>query len=91
MTTHEKLRKTLRGSIVSSLGYRVRVEGPVGVEYVDDQGRIQIDSEASVFGHPGSIVIYVETVPDRPGRPRSLVLGRLVRALEHAGWNIILE
>lgn len=91
MTTQEKLRKTLRGSVVSSLGYRVRVEGPVGIRYVDDQGPARIDSEASAFGHPGSIVVYVETVPDEPQRPRSLVLDRVVRALEYAGWEVALQ
>jgi hypothetical protein len=85
----EVLKKSWRGHVESSLGYRIRLAGPTGLEYLDSAGAIRIDSE--VMSGPGwEVVVYLDSIPDTPDRPREVVLERIRRAFDFAGWRMTL-
>ena len=85
----EKFSRSWRGTVKSSDGYSFRIAGQVGLDYRDSIGELRINSE--VMAGPGiEIVVYVNSIPDSPGRPHDLVLDRLRRAAAHAGWTLDL-
>jgi hypothetical protein len=86
----ERFKKTLRGRVISSSGYSVRIIGRTGLQYIDTSGELRIDSEA--MAGPGiEVVVYVRSIPDSENRPRQQVLDNLARAFEFAGWTLSLE
>jgi hypothetical protein len=86
----ESFRKSWRGRVSSSQGYSVRIIGRAGLDYRDEGGAIEIDSE--VMASPGwEIVVYVSSIPDTAERPRNEVVDRLRTLFESAGWQLTLH
>jgi len=86
----ERFKKSWRGWVRSSEEYALRVTGRAGIDYRDPAGKLRIDSEA--MSTPWlEVVVYTCSIPDVPERPRSVVLDRLLRAFEYAGWRLTLE
>lgn len=80
-------RSRWRRRIESSAGYSVRLAGRTGVEYRDSLGELRVDAE--VMAEPGiHAIVYEQSVPDSPDRPKELVLGRLENAFAFAGWKL---
>jgi len=68
--------------IESSVGFKVRSRGRVGLEYVRGQLRLDLDAEA--LASPG-FVIYPGDVPDEL---REQVLDDVTRAWRWAGFSV---
>ena len=86
----ERFRKTLRGRVISSEGFSVRILGPTGIQYKDSHGELRIDSEALAV--PGmDVVVFTRSIPDSTFRPRRQVLDNVARAFDYAGWTLELE
>jgi hypothetical protein len=86
----ERFRKTLRGRVISSEGFSVRILGPTGIQYQDIHGELRIDSEA--LAGPGmDVVVFTRSIPDSTSRPRQRVLDNVARAFGDAGWTLKLE
>lgn len=83
----ETFSRSLRGTVKSSSGYSFRIVGQVGIDYQDSLGRLRIDSEV-LSGTGLNIVVYVDSIPDVPSRPRRVVVDRLQRAATYAGWTL---
>jgi hypothetical protein len=90
VTGDETFRQSWRGRVHSSQGYSVRIAGRTGLDYRDSKGKLRIDSEV-MAGPEWEVVVYTQSIPDTPERPRSEVLDRLRRAFDFAGWRLILE
>ena len=65
----------------SSAGYRLRWRGRAGLDYVDENGPLSVDSE--MLASPGQWV-FVKSVP----ADRSSVLGRLTQLLLWGGDDV---
>lgn len=70
-----------KGWIESSRGYKVRATGRAGLDYVDSDGDLHIDSE--MMATP-AVVIYRESIPGHPSR----VLERVMRAWLWTGLDV---
>ena len=86
----ETFRKTLRGTIKSSQGFHVHLSGRTTVTYADGYGKLVLQSEA--MAGPGiDLVIYSDTIPDMPERPRRQILDDIQRAFTFAGWTLEIQ
>ncbi|MCC2309978.1 hypothetical protein [Cellulomonas chengniuliangii] len=84
----ERFKKSrLRDVVRSSEGYRIRVAGRTGINYRDDQGMVHVDSE-TMNESPVHVVVNGESIPDLPPGRRDLILARIARAFDHAGWRL---
>ena len=86
----EQFRTTWRGWIKSSEGYEVRIGGRSGVDFRDAIGEIHISAER-MSSPANEIVVYTNSIPDTPERPRETVLARLRRAFDSADVVLTLE
>ncbi len=88
MTEPERFRKSfLGGRVSSSRGYSVRAPGRAEVWYEDEDGRLIISGEL-MGDRAATTLVDVRTIPDNLSRPRKLVVERLQRAFDFAGWKI---
>jgi len=86
----EKFRKSLRGTIISTAGFSVRISGRTQVRYEDRFGVLLVDAEAMAV--PGiHVVIYSRSIPDEEFRPRKQVIDNVARAFSSAGWTLEVE
>lgn len=86
----ESFRRTFSGCIKSSAGYSVQMEGRTTLRYRDESGEMILDAE--LLG-PGEfdIALFLSSIPDRPGRPRDLVAGRVVKAFAAEGISVDVD
>lgn len=87
----ERFRRTFNGSIVSSLGYRVRVLDSMSVRYRSRLGTSQI-VDALVWAQRSlAITIYVDAIVEDEDVSREIVIQRIVAALHVQKWKVTLE
>lgn len=84
----EKFRRGRWGWIRSSDGYSVRLLGRTRLQYRDSLGELDVFAEP--MSRPWSdITVDTSTIPELPDRSRKLVVDRLFRAFQFAGWTFI--
>jgi hypothetical protein len=85
----EELRLSLRGTISSSVGYKVRVESKTCIRYRDDQGRVDLDCEVQA-GPDDVLVLFAQNWPEAWGSLRRVdLINRVTTALEYGGWEVL--
>ncbi len=86
MATPEVLKKNWAGRrVTSTLGYVVAAGFPE-ILYEDDEGKLFTPCELLTGKNP-SMVIYAGGIPDTPARPKVVVMERIQKASEFAGWD----
>jgi hypothetical protein len=86
----ERFRKTLRGTVISSRGFRVRILGPTGLSYSDTAGTLHLDSEA--MAGPGmTVVLYAQSVPEDGKESKQSIIDNIARAFAFAGWTLEVQ
>jgi|BarGraNGADG00312_1021997.scaffolds.fasta_scaffold35589_3 hypothetical protein len=82
----EIFRANWRGWARSSEGYAVRLLGRNDLQYRDELGDLRLFAEPLATGE---ILVETATIPNRPERPREVVVSRLRRAFKYRGWTLI--
>jgi hypothetical protein len=85
----EGLRRSLRGTVISSLGYKVRVASKTCIRYRDDHGRLDLDCEVQA-GRDDVLVLITQNWPEAWGSLRRAdLMSRVATALEYEGWEVL--
>ena len=84
----ETFRRSLRGTVTSSQGYRVRVESRTSIRYWDEHGRVDLDCEV-LAGPEDAILLLLSSWPETWGSLQGPdLISRVTAALSHEGWDI---
>ena len=86
----EQFRRGRLGWIRSSDGYAIRLLGRTNLQIGNAHGRLRVSAEAMSVPW-NDIVVYGDSIPDVPERPRAVVVDRIRRAFDFVGWHLILK
>lgn len=86
----ETFRRTLRGAILSSEGFSVRLSGRSTVLY--SRGRQEWRFGAEAMAGPGiRVVLHADTIPSGPELDRLSVVRDIERAFQAMGWDLMVD
>jgi hypothetical protein len=84
----ESFSTSFRGTVKSSLGYEVRVNGKTSVRYRDELGRLDLDCEVLAGPEDALVLIPNEWPEVWGGLSQQQLLHRVTTALQHDGWRV---
>jgi hypothetical protein len=84
----ERFRKTWRGTVISSKGFSVRLNGRTTLLYRYPRGQMTIQTEA--LAGPGiNVAVYSDSIPAGADPNRTAVMDDVRRAFLYAGWHLV--